>query len=64
MVKRANIKKETAKEVIMKPTKKDLVDFGNYLLSRERYKTLINKENENKVTHADIENWLYKREER
>lgn len=35
---------------------KDLVDFGNYLLSDERNNNVsdINKQN---VTHADMENW-------
>lgn len=38
--------------------KKDLVDFGNYLLSEKRKKTIINKTSLKAVTHADIENFL------
>jgi hypothetical protein len=36
--------------------KKDIVSFGNYLLSEER-KNRISELNQNNVTHADIENW-------
>jgi len=39
--------------------KKDLVSFGNYLLSKER-KERTSKENQENVTHADIENWKSK----
>ena len=37
--------------------RKDLVTFGNYLLSQERMKR-ISKENKDKITRADIENWM------
>ena len=37
--------------------KKDLVDFGKYLLSEKRARS-VSKLNEKKVTHADIENFL------
>jgi hypothetical protein len=37
--------------------KKDLVDFGNYLLSDER-KEMVSDLNKDNVTHADIENFL------
>tara|TARA_R110001592_G_C13189769_1_gene752254 strand:- start:1121 stop:1276 length:156 start_codon:yes stop_codon:yes gene_type:complete len=37
--------------------KKDLVSFGKYLLS-ERRKSRVSEINQDKVTHADIENWL------
>jgi hypothetical protein len=37
--------------------KKDLVDFGNYLLSDER-KEMVSDLNKDTVTHADIENFL------
>ena len=36
---------------------KDLVSFGNYLLSKERQNTIINEENLDKVTDADLSNW-------
>ena len=38
-------------------SKKDLVKFGNYLLSNERKVKPINKQN---VTDADIENFFRK----
>lgn len=40
--------------------RKDLVKFGNYLLSDERKKLIeeAGNENFNSVTHADIENFL------
>ena len=40
-----------------KYSKKDLVAFGNYLLSKQRAKTVINETSKNKVTHADLENF-------
>ena len=40
--------------------KKDLVRFGNYLLSDERKKKIIHDDNFKKVTNADIENFLEK----
>ncbi len=42
----------------MKLTEKDLVDFGNRLLSKERNKNLRNKVNKNFVNDSDIENFL------
>jgi hypothetical protein len=43
-------------------TERELVTFGNYLLSNERnHKT--SELNQNNVTHADIENWKEMREE-
>ena len=38
--------------------KKDLIRFGNYLLSKERKANLKNKVNETNVTDADIANFL------
>ena len=38
-------------------TEKQLVEFGNFLLSEERSKSIINKNNINKVHHSYIENW-------
>ena len=38
--------------------KKDLVDFGKYLFSEKRKKTIRNEVNEKQVTHADVENFL------
>ena len=47
-------------------TLKDLVSFGEYLLSKERKKTIQNhpikgglSERLSKVSDADIENWKY-----
>lgn len=37
--------------------RKDMVSYGNYLLSEERMKR-ISKENQDKVTQADIDNWV------
>lgn len=37
--------------------KKDLVKFGEYLLSEKRNKS-VSEINKNKVTHADVENFL------
>jgi hypothetical protein len=37
--------------------KKDLVKFGNYLLSKERNES-VSDLNKDKVTHADVENFL------
>lgn len=39
---------------------KTLVEFGNYLLSDERRKTIVNENNLNIVTGADIYNFLDK----
>ncbi len=36
--------------------RKDLVEFGNYLLSEER-KNRTSEINQSNVTHADVENW-------
>lgn len=38
-------------------TEKELVDFGNYLLSKEREQTIINDQVKDKVTDADLANW-------
>ena len=40
--------------------KKDLVSFGNYLLSEER-KSITSDINQTSVTHADICNWKDKK---
>lgn len=37
-------------------TEKDLVSFGNFLLSKERQKS-VSAENQNAVTDADLANW-------
>jgi len=37
--------------------KKQLVAFGNYLLGKERAKSVVNETSKNKVTHADLENF-------
>tara|TARA_R110001606_G_scaffold321052_2_gene467899 strand:- start:6508 stop:6885 length:378 start_codon:yes stop_codon:yes gene_type:complete len=37
--------------------KKDIVEFGNYILSKER-KNRTSEINQENITHADIENWL------
>lgn len=37
--------------------KKDLVKFGEYLLSGKRNES-VSELNRNKVTHADVENFL------
>jgi len=39
--------------------KKDLVSFGNYLLSKERNES-VDELNKDGVTHADVENWKAK----
>lgn len=39
---------------------RDLVSFGNYLLSERREKR-ISKQNKNNVTDADIANWKEER---
>lgn len=39
---------------------KTLVEFGNYLLSNERKEIIINEDNLNFVTDADISNFLSK----
>lgn len=41
-------------------TEKDLVDFGNYLLSPERQKSIKTKENIKKVHDCDIANFKLK----
>lgn len=41
--------------------KKDLVEFGNYLLSKKRKATITsNKENRNFVNDVDFDNWKNK----
>lgn len=37
-------------------TEKDLVSFGNFLLSKERQES-VSAENQNAVTDADLANW-------
>ena len=41
-------------------TLKDVVSFGNYLLSEERSKMIANKENMEKVHNEDLVNYLMK----
>jgi hypothetical protein len=41
--------------------KKDLVEFGNYLLSDERKNKVINNVIKSEVSHADVENFLHKK---
>jgi hypothetical protein len=41
---------------------KDLVDFGNFLLSKEREESILNKENISEVHDTDIENYLNMKE--
>lgn len=38
--------------------RKDLVKFGNYLLSKEREETIISEQCKDQVHHSDIENWI------
>lgn len=38
--------------------KKDLVDFGKYLLSKEREEAIDNKDNLREVHHSDVENFI------
>lgn len=38
--------------------RKDLVKFGNYLLSKEREETIISEQCKDHVHHSDIENWI------
>lgn len=46
--------------------RKDLVAFGNYLLSDDRKKNIeeAGNDNFNQVTHADIENFLYRQKKK
>lgn len=39
-------------------TEKQIIAFGNYLLSKFRKENLVNKTNETCVTDADLTNWL------
>lgn len=41
-------------------SKKDLISFGNYLLSETRSNRIKSKENLNRVGDWDIENWANK----
>lgn len=43
--------------------KKDLVSFGNYLLSQERAER-VSEDNAHNVTHADYENWMNKQKQK
>jgi len=52
-----NIVKVSVKE---KTKKKYLVKFGNYLLSKERAKTIVNKRNIKEVHDSDLENFKRK----
>lgn len=55
------IKKEIKKTKKMENfTEKDLVSFGNFLLSKERQES-VSIENQNAVTDADLANWKEKR---
>lgn len=36
---------------------KEMVDFGNYLLSKKRQEKLIDKKNKDVVWDADLANW-------
>lgn len=38
-------------------TEKDLIDFGNYLLSGERDESIIHSQVKDKVNDVDIRNW-------
>lgn len=38
-------------------TEKDLIDFGNYLMSEKREQSIENKENIRKVHQEDIDNF-------
>lgn len=38
-------------------TEKDLIDFGNYLLSGERGESIIHPQVRDKVNDVDILNW-------
>lgn len=48
----------------MNYTEKDLVQWGNYLLSKERKKKIVHKDNLDKVTDADLANWKDKNKKR
>lgn len=37
---------------------KDLVSFGNYLLSTRRFMKIVNENLTNEVSDADISNWI------
>lgn len=39
---------------------KQMVDFGNYLLSKKRQDNLIDKKDKNSVWDADLANWHQK----
>jgi len=41
--------------------KKDLVEFGKYLLSKEREESIENKENLREVHKEDIDNFIAKK---
>lgn len=38
---------------------KDLVSFGNYLLSKERQERIVSEQNRDQVHQEDIENWKH-----
>lgn len=41
----------------MNYSEKDLVEFGNYLLSKERDDNFIGRTDKRQVWHSDLENW-------
>lgn len=48
----------------MKSKRKDLVSFGNYLLSKRQKTRNDEGRSQWEVTHADVENWLHEQPKR